>query len=94
VEEVKVRYLRYDDILENHYYSHTIGYRLNDGFVITDIEYGYGIERIFEERDGYCIVRDGDDFTPIIVDIENAGDIDFSKEAVKNFFKYLFKTIL
>ncbi|MGE6753477.1 hypothetical protein ACQKFO_08490 [Rossellomorea sp. NPDC071047] len=94
VGKVKVRYLRYDDIHDRHYYSDTIGRRLNDGFVITDIEFGYGIERIFEERDGYCFVRDGDDFTPIIVDIDNAGDIDFSHEAVKKFFEYLIETTL
>jgi hypothetical protein len=94
VGKVKVSYLRYDDIHDRHYYSDTIGRRLNDGFVITDIEFGYGIERIFEERDGYCFVRDGDDFTPIIVDIDNAGDIDFSHEAVKKFFEYLIETTL
>lgn len=35
-----------------------------------------------------------DDFTPIIVDIDNAGDIDFSNEAVKGFFEYLIETTL
>jgi hypothetical protein len=50
----------------------------------------FRIDRIDDEVDGYCLV-DGDDdtFRPIIIQVENAGDIDPSNESSKNFLKYV-----
>jgi hypothetical protein len=94
VEEVKVRYLLYDDVYDIRYHKDKMGYRLNQDFLISQIDEYYGIDRIVEEKNGFCVVDIEDEFDTIMVYIDNAGDIEFAHEAVKNFFEYLVNTTL